>query len=62
MRIWFTLTARSPRYGDVPLGTYGTLKDAEAYASTLLRGIQYLIVEHQYDNGIFRTAEKEGVA
>ena len=49
MRTWFTLTARSKRYGDVPFGRYDTLDKAKEYIATMMPGTEVLIIEHTFD-------------
>jgi len=52
MEKWFTLTARSPKYGMVPAGKYPTLNDAKEHAGRFMPGIEYLITEYSYDGQI----------
>jgi len=46
MHTYYTLTARSPRYGDTPMGRFDTQEDVEAYAATFAPGTMILIVKH----------------
>jgi hypothetical protein len=62
MRTWFTLTARSKRYGPIPLGRYDTLKKVRGHIATLIPGTEVLIVEHTFDGSTHRSRAFREVA
>ena len=46
MFTFYTLTARSKRYGDVPAGRFDSYEEAIDYVGRLLPGTEVLIVRH----------------
>jgi len=46
METIYTATAKSPRYGDIPLGRFGSLEEAEAHAKALIPGTMFTIFRH----------------